>query len=153
MKIVFVCVGTPKIIGDSVGPKVGSFLTRLGYNVYGTEKEPITSINIARYENLIRNRHSDDFVIGIDAAFGDKEDLGCIKVSEIGIRPGGAYNVNNKRIGDLGLLAIVADRDSNKNVALYKVQEILIESLTKKLIQLAQYISLEFSKKLIKSKV
>ena len=33
-RLVFVCIGTPRIIGDSVGPRVGSMLKKAGVQAY-----------------------------------------------------------------------------------------------------------------------
>lgn len=43
---IFVCVGTPRAPGDAIGPYVGTELKRLGYNVYGTEEDPVHAENI-----------------------------------------------------------------------------------------------------------
>lgn len=43
---VFICVGTPTVPGDAIGPYVGTELKRLGYTVYGTEDNPICACDI-----------------------------------------------------------------------------------------------------------
>src|SRR4051794_9429675 len=47
--IVFVCIGTDRSTGDSLGPLVGSFLEEKdisSFHVYGTLDEPIHAVNL-----------------------------------------------------------------------------------------------------------
>lgn len=43
---IFICVGTPTVPGDAIGPYIGSELQKFGYTVYGTEENPVNAKNI-----------------------------------------------------------------------------------------------------------
>ena len=90
--LVFLCIGTTKIIGDSVGPKVGDKLKDLNVNayVYGNTARQVTALNVDDYAKMIKQRHKDDTVVVIDSALGKIGDVGTIKVTRNGIKPGGA---------------------------------------------------------------
>ena len=48
-KIVFVCIGSDRITGDSLGPLVGHQLSRYHWKniyVYGTLNEPVHALNL-----------------------------------------------------------------------------------------------------------
>jgi hypothetical protein len=43
----FICIGTDRSSGDSLGPFVGTYLNEMGYkNVYGTLDEPVHAMNL-----------------------------------------------------------------------------------------------------------
>src|SRR5690554_6738809 len=44
---VFMCIGTDRSTGDSLGPLVGMYLSGLGYNVCGTLDDPTHAMNLA----------------------------------------------------------------------------------------------------------
>lgn len=45
---VIVCIGTPRIIGDSLGPLVGTYIEQQDKNikVYGTIENPVHALNL-----------------------------------------------------------------------------------------------------------
>ena len=110
--VVVVCIGTTKVMGDSVGPKVGDILKagNIGCYVYGDSIGNINACKLDIYEHLLRACHAGDIVIAVDAALGDKEDVGKIKVVGKGLRPGKALGRKGNRIGDIGVLAVVGER-------------------------------------------
>ena len=65
--LVFLCIGTTKIIGDSVGPKVGDKLKDLNVNayVYGNTARQVTALNVDDYAKMIKQRHKDDTVVSL----------------------------------------------------------------------------------------
>lgn len=68
----FVCIGTPSVTGDAIGPMVGSALSNLGYTVYGTMTEPITAKNVQDiYNKLWVKSFVNSPLIAIDAATGE----------------------------------------------------------------------------------
>lgn len=114
-KVVFVCIGTPRIVGDSLGPLVGDMLRARGVHayVYGTTRRPITALNLHGYRKMLETYHRGDTIVAIDATMGAPEDVGTIKISENGLRPAGAFRKNAGRLGDIGIMAIVGERDGD----------------------------------------
>ncbi len=82
--IVFVCIGTDRSTGDSLGPLVGSFLEEKdisSFHVYGTLDEPIHAVNLNDRLREITIKHQDPYIIGIDACLGRMKNIGFIQVS------------------------------------------------------------------------
>ena len=109
--MVICCIGTPKVIGDSVAPRVADILLskNLPAFIYGTTDRPITALNYMDYYNHIITNHKDEFVIAVDCALGDKNNIGCVKIIKNGVSPGKALNKNLENIGDIGILGQVGD--------------------------------------------
>ena len=137
-KLVFVCIGTTKVVGDSIGPKVGDLLKASGVNayVYGCTGNQITSLNVAQYAQMLNRRHKNDVVVVIDSTLGESKDIGKIKLTSNGIKPGGAFFSNRKRIGDIGVMAIVGDSNSDRMTELKTRDEGFIDALSRKTFEL-----------------
>lgn len=137
--LVFLCIGTTKIIGDSIGPKVGDKLKQLNVDafVYGNTERQVTAINVEDYAKMIKQRHKEDTVVVIDSALGKTVDIGAIKVTRNGIKPGGAFDKNKDRIGDIGILAVVGDADGDRMRELKTRDEHFISSLVDKVVEFA----------------
>lgn len=136
--VVFVCIGTPKIIGDSLGPLVGEMLRERNVNayVYGTRRRPITALNLHGYRKMLETYHRGDIVVAIDATMGALEDVGKIKVSENGLRPAGAFRKNAGRLGDVGIMAIVGEREGDMLLQLKTADPLFISGLARDVVNL-----------------
>lgn len=113
-QIVFLCVGTDRVIGDCVGPLVGSKLMDLfedynilNINIYGTLTENINYINVKNVIERIEKHHKDACVIVIDAALSKKENIGKIYVSNSKTILGRGINKNKIQIGDISIKVVV----------------------------------------------
>ncbi len=116
MNILFLCIGSEKISGDSLGPIVGTLLKekyKLPYPVLGSEDYPVNGVNISRYREYILSHFPTHKIIAIDAALGDKKDVGNIKFRDGGVKAGGAVGVKNEPIGDLAILGVVGEKGSD----------------------------------------
>lgn len=108
--VVFVCIGTDRSTGDSLGPLIGYKIGNVKYGeiyVYGTLESPVHAKNIDRIKNEIILRHNKPFIIAIDACLGSLEHVGYISVGEGSIKPGSGINKNLKPIGDMYITGIV----------------------------------------------
>ena len=109
-RIVVVCVGTDRSTGDSLGPLVGTSLSKYRspfFDLYGTLEEPVHAMNLD--ETLIDiNKHvRKPFVIGIDACLGQAASVGCIQVGTGPVRPGAGVNKDLPPVGDIHITGIV----------------------------------------------
>jgi putative sporulation protein YyaC len=103
-KILFFCIGTPKNIGDSVGPLVGSALKRNGCNVMGTIRNPIHALNLNKKIIEAKEKYPDHLIIAIDASITTKSwDLHKMIVKKGSIRPGAGLGINLTPIGDVSI--------------------------------------------------
>ena len=136
--VVFVCVGTHKIVGDSLGPLVGEELRKRNVNayVYGTRRRPITALNLHGYRKMLNTYHRGDIVVAIDATMGSLEDVGKLKVVEGGLRPAGAFRKNAGRLGDIGIMAIVGEREGDMLLQLKTADPAFIRRLADDVVDL-----------------
>ena len=68
-EIIFLCVGSDRSTGDSLGPLVGTLLKEknIPFPVYGTLQAPVHALNLKKVIEDIHNTFEDPFIIGIDA--------------------------------------------------------------------------------------
>lgn len=149
--MVFICIGTPKIVGDSVAPLTGDLLIKLGVNayVYGTTERPVTGLNFDSYLQHIKNVHKGDTVIAIDSALGASNDVGAVKVIRGGVAPGAAIGKKHTKIGTYGILAQVGktEGDETPMTKLMNVPYSLAESLAGRCAKLAMRMAKELALK------
>lgn len=111
---VILCIGTDKVTGDALGPMVGDFLTER-FNVpcfvYGTFSYPVTALNLSAALGFIKSRHESQKLIAVDSSMGSTEQIGSVKLTYGGIRPGAASGKALPVTGDLSVTATVAALD------------------------------------------
>jgi putative sporulation protein YyaC len=103
-----VCIGTDKCIVDSLGPLVGTFLSKqdIGIDVYGTLSSPVHAKNMDDYIEMISKKNYSN-VIAIDACLSNKKGQGIIEVREGPITPGKGVGKVLPEIGDYSIIGIV----------------------------------------------
>lgn len=108
--VVFVCIGTDRSTGDSLGPFVGSRLKKYNFSdipLYGTLEHPVHAMNLAETVTRIGLEHGDPFIVGIDACLGQLASVGNIKVSPGPLKPGAGVNKDLPEIGEMHITGIV----------------------------------------------
>ena len=119
---VFLCIGSDRVTGDSLGPLVGHLLTevhRLPAYVYGSLHSPVTALNLTETVAAIRRRHAGCKIVAIDSSVGAEDEVGNVRVFRGSIKPGAADGKKLPRVGDVSITATVA-AGSHKN--LYSVR-------------------------------
>lgn len=108
---VILCIGSDRSTGDSLGPLVGSYLSRLPLpgkkNILGTLAQPVHATNLTTTLNSIYETAFPPFVLAIDACLGLPEKVGCITVSPGPLKPGAGVNKNLPAVGDLHIFGTV----------------------------------------------
>ncbi len=92
--LIFLCIGTDRVTGDSFGPLVGHKLKeQLGQKyknilVIGNLKEPLCSTNYLEKLKLVHQMASNPYIIAIDSAFSRQEEIrkNCAKRRRDSIR-------------------------------------------------------------------
>ncbi len=111
---VVVCIGSDLAIGDSLGPIVGSMLQHKtqGVNVfvYGTLASPVTAKEIRYLRAFLKETHRDSPIIAVDAAVGEKGDIGLIKLNDSPLFPGAGANKKLGSVGDISIMGVVAEK-------------------------------------------
>jgi len=117
--IVILCIGTNKLIGDSVGPIVGQKLNRLLENkknvtIYGDTKQ---NLNLKNIEKILQERvytKSTSYIITIDAALGPKEMIEKVFISKGKIKIGEALGEGVEYFSDINIKGIVGEYQKGK---------------------------------------
>ena len=108
--IVFVCIGTDRSTGDSLGPLIGTLLEEkeiAPYHVYGTLDDPIHAVNMDAKLAEIKEKHFNPFIIGIDACLGRLKSVGSIQVGDGPVKPGAGVNKELPEVGNMHITGIV----------------------------------------------
>lgn len=108
--VVFVCIGTDRSTGDSLGPLVGTLLEekRLKtFHVYGTLENPIHAVNLVERLEEIKANHFNPIIIAIDACLGRLKSVGYIQLAEGPVKPGAGVNKELPSVGDFHITGIV----------------------------------------------
>lgn len=107
------------ITGDSYGPIVGSLLSEIYKKDIEKGKIKIIgnlddSVTYSTLKKVNFKYNYDDIIIVIDAALGNKKDIGKIIVSYGNIKIGSALYKNKKIKSDIKIKAIVAENKGRK---------------------------------------
>lgn len=109
--IIFLCIGTDRSTGDSLGPLIGYKIQNLeqeNIKVFGTLDEPVHANNLGFYTRKISKEYPDWFVIAVDAAVGNENDVGTVSIHMGSIEPGAGLGKNLNRVGDISIVGIIA---------------------------------------------
>ncbi len=139
---VVVCIGSDLAIGDSLGPIVGSMLKYKTQGVtaylYGTLSSPITAKEVGYLPAFLEETHPRSPIIAVDAAVGEKGDIGLIKLADKPLLPGAGANKRLGKVGDVSVMGIVAEKSANNYGLLnttrlnlvYTMSEIISDALS-----------------------
>ncbi len=106
--IIFLCIGTPSVVGDSLGPVVGTILKDHGLvDVFGTLDAPVHALNLEDYVAAIKEKYESPFIIAINAALGSVNQSGFITVKKGPLLPGKGVGKNLKPVGNLHITGVV----------------------------------------------
>ena len=138
---VFVCIGSDLVLGDSMGPLVGTFCTNKNISayIYGTLSFPVTAKEIGCIRTHLKQLHPNSTIIAIDAAVGNADDVGLIKVIKGGIKPGLGVDKKLGTIGDISIIGVVAEKSvQNYNLfnltrlnLVYKIANVISSGIEK----------------------
>lgn len=109
-ELVFVCIGSDRITGDSLGPLVGHSLSKHGLPfayIYGTLSHPVHALNLKETIEEINLHHPDSLIIAIDASLGTKKHLGYLTISKSSLEPGLGVHKKLPPVGDISITGIV----------------------------------------------
>lgn len=113
-EIIFLCIGTDRCTGDSLGPLVGYKIKNSSLNlskykiyIYGTLENPVHSKNIIDITNKIYSTFTNPYIIAIDSCLGKIPNIGHIFINNTPLYPGLALNKDLPPIGDLSITGIV----------------------------------------------
>lgn len=131
--IVFLCVGSNRVVGDCFGPMVGTKIKKLNQKknitVIGNMEEPLCANNI---KSKICKIDKNSYIVVIDSALSEHEAEG-IYVSSKKMDLGSGINKKILKIGDISIKGCVGKKKviEKENICeLYKVYKSKIEQLS-----------------------
>lgn len=144
--ILFVCIGNGKIIGDSLGPLIGTVLEKnkrliqnnVKIDVIGTFENPILYYNV---EEFIKNIDSQDYseIVIIDSALGSKENIGKVMITPAEILIGVGVNRGRMVKGYIilkGVVGINYNNISRNLIELESVEAKQVEKIASKMLDI-----------------
>lgn len=108
--IIFICIGTDRSTGDSLGPLIGTLLSEKNispFHVYGTLDEPIHALNLDGKLKEIQEKHKNPYIIGIDACLGRMKSVGIIQIGDGPVKPGSGVKKELPPVGNIHITGIV----------------------------------------------
>lgn len=108
--IVFLCIGTDRSTGDSLGPLVGyklRYFSKNNFYIYGTLENPIHAKNIAYILEEIKSKFQNPYIIAIDSCLGSINNIGKIFIQKKPLLPGLALNKVLPPVGEMSITGIV----------------------------------------------
>lgn len=112
---VILCIGTDRIIGDCLGPLVGTMLCRAAgkdLTVYGTLQHTVHALNLHETISHIKKKHPDRIIVAVDASLGTYEHIGTVFVRPGCLRPGAGVCKDLPSIGDISITGIANSESS-----------------------------------------
>lgn len=142
-KINFICIGTDRVIGDCVGPLVGTCLEDYlkknnikNFEIIGSLNKPLTANNYEKINGI------NGFNIIIDSALSNKYELGSIIIEENNSSLKQVLNKDKKFHSNMIIKCVVAKDFGDKSLNFINMQNISLNFIYK--------MSNEISKELIK---
>ncbi|OXM83668.1 spore protease YyaC [Paenibacillus rigui] len=127
-ELLFLCIGTDRSTGDSLGPLVGTMLEEAGYDcVVGTLRRPLDASNMRErlLAEVVPHRASRK-IIAIDACLGQASSICSYQVSNQPMEPGKSLGKQLPAVGDFSIAGIVNVDEGQKyailqSTSLYRV--------------------------------
>lgn len=108
--IVFLCIGSDRSTGDSLGPLIGHKLKFLSNNnifIYGNLENPVHAKNLISTLKKINTIYNNPYIIAIDACLGRLQNVGKIIIENKPIFPGSAVKKSLPPIGNMSITGVV----------------------------------------------
>lgn len=131
--IVFLCIGTDRVIGDCLGPITGSLLKNIykKENVYGDLDDNLTFENIGEKLDEVYTKYPNPYVVAIDAALSSESNIGKIFIDSDGINFGEGLDKGSKNIGNLGIKVVVGKDYNNNEMNFQALQNVHLSEVIK----------------------
>ncbi len=123
--VVFLCIGTDRSTGDSLGPLIGYKLRDMKHScaaVFGTLERPVHAMNLEEYARIIKNCYHDCLVVAVDASVGNREHVGYLTLGKGALRPGLGVSKELGAVGDIFITGIVGGCSSYDPLMLQSVR-------------------------------
>ncbi|MCC5467792.1 spore protease YyaC [Pelosinus baikalensis] len=107
-KIIILCIGSDRYIGDALGPLVGSYLVEHTIcTVYGSLEMPVHAGNLVKVIQNIKEQYHQPIIIAVDACLGKNDEIGNIEIWEGSLEAGIAVGNKLPCIGTISIIGVV----------------------------------------------
>ena len=130
---VILCVGTDRIIGDCLGPLVGTMVEKGAKGqlpVFGTLQHTVHALNLCETIREIKKKHPGCITIAVDASLGSYEQIGTALIRPGCLRPGAGVHKNLPEIGDISITGITNSESSQPYLDLQTARLSTVSSIT-----------------------
>lgn len=124
-KTLFLCIGTDRSTGDSLGPLIGYKLMERPIKhtkIFGTLEQPVHALNIDYCMQGIRKNFSDYIIVAVDASVGNVEHIGYATLGRGPLKPGLGVSKELDAVGDMFITGIVGSSRSGDPMMLHSVR-------------------------------
>lgn len=106
--ILVLCIGTDRSTGDSLGPLIGTNLTRSAapFSVLGCLDHPVHAANLTQTLDLIQ-QNPPKWTVAIDASLGSIDGVGTVNIGAGSLQPGAGVNKHLPLVGDAYITGVV----------------------------------------------
>lgn len=132
LKINFLCLGTDRVIGDSLGPIIGTKLKEYikqnnieDINIIGSLEEPLNSLNYNKVKDI------KGYKILIDSAISNEYKIGSIIIEKNSKILKQIINEDKMINSDIVIKYIISEDLKNKNLNFIKLQNIKLSYIYK----------------------
>ena len=133
---VYLCIGSDRVTGDSLGPFVGTLLLKNqpALPVLGTLTDPVHALNLAAVLEMLA---TDDcgFYVAVDASLGDAHHIGCITLSPGAMQPGLGVRKDLPLVGHVSVTGIVGTLSDSGDALLQGTRLSLVMTLADSITQ------------------
>jgi len=108
--LVFLCIGSDRATGDSLGPIVGHKLAQYHKDsiyVYGTLEHPVHAKNLSEILRTIESSFSNPYIVAVDASLGKASHIGYFTLAQGALKPGAGVGKDLPDVGNLYITGIV----------------------------------------------
>lgn len=133
---VILCIGTDRLIGDSLGPLTGSLLEKTAgrsFPVYGTLDNTVHACNLDRTLSQIKKKHPCSTVIAVDASLGSEYKVGSVFIRPGSLKPGMGVSKDLPAAGDISITGIAGVQNSQPYLTLQTTRLSLIMAMAEEI--------------------
>ena len=123
--VVFLCIGTDRSTGDSLGPLIGYKLNSQRVRqveIVGTLERPVHAMNLEQSLAMLHMRYPNHVVVAVDASVGSQDHVGCVTLGKGALRPGLGVCKELQAVGDIFITGIVGGYGSHDPLMLQSVR-------------------------------
>lgn len=124
-EILFLCIGTDRSTGDSLGPLIGYKLKERGVKnarVMGTLDHPVHAMNLEACMDRLAEKFPNALVVAVDASVGNVEHVGFVTLGRGPLKPGLGVKKELDAVGDIFITGIVGSSRSGDPLMLQSIR-------------------------------